>query len=196
MPNGDDLSPCTLHSLWGPFHGLPSEGVSTQCARPYLMATRGLCRDNRTRQGKSLEVILRLSHLWHPRAGLGMSTRHLPRGIWQSLAGPRWTSLRELQAPAPGSATTPMCHAGLVSKTPSACRPGRPGGPAQGPACAPCLAFTPTAWGPSPPLSFSLSCMPASLRPPPGTPAKPPGPWPHTLPSHCPLQAQLASPPR
>ena len=60
----------------------------------------------------------------------------------------------------------PMYHAGLlVSKTPRACRPGRPRRASPGAACAPCLACTPTAWGPSPPLPLSspwVPCLPAS----------------------------------
>ena len=108
-------------------------------------------------------LILRLSHLWQPRAGLGTSPGECSRA-WQVPDGRHCESSR---APAPGSATTadvPCRPAGFQNTQSLQAWPPQEGQPG-GPACAPCLACTPTAWGPSPPLPLSspwVPCLPAS----------------------------------
>ena len=118
----------------------------------------------------------------------------------RSLAGPRWTSLRELQGPGSRQRYHPRCamQACWFPKHPVPAGLAAPGGPAQGASMCSMLSLHSYGLGSQPTTSsfFSLGPMPASLQ----------DHLPGTLPSsrvtgltpasHCPLQAQLASPPR
>ena len=141
-------------------------------------------------------LILRLSHLWQPRAGLGTSPGECSRGP----AGPRWTSLREFQGPGSTQRYHRRCamQACWFPKHPEPAGLAAPGGPARGASMRSMLSLHPYCLGSQPTTSsfFSLGPMPAGLQ------DHRPGTLPSsrvtglTPASRYPLQAQLASPPR
>lgn len=165
---GRPTSPCTCivpgaSSLWS-----VSEGVSTQCkaSPPWPPGAPGETIGQDRQVLRSL--ILRLSHPLAPQSRPGhehqASAQGNVAGAWQVQDGRHCESSRAL---APGSATTPNVPCRPTGFQNTQCLQARlpQEGQPRGPACAPCSACTPTAWGPHPPLPLSspwVPCLPAS----------------------------------